>query len=68
LNVGEKGQLDYYRGLFDSFTNRCAEFGESRVSGAKRLVAELGRVVENQKALTQSSELGRADPTARQKS
>jgi (p)ppGpp synthase/HD superfamily hydrolase len=68
FNVGKEGQLDYYGGLFDSFTKRCVQFEDYQVSGAKRLVAELGRVVEELKTLTQSPELGRGDPTASQKS
>ena len=68
FNVGKEGQLDYYSGLFDSFTKRCVQFEEYQVSGAKRLVAELGRVVEKLKSLAQSPELRRADPTASQES
>lgn len=67
FNVGKKGQLDYYRGLFESLTKRCAEFEESQVSGAKRLVAELGRVVEELETLAQSSESVRADQTPSRK-
>lgn len=68
FNVGKEGQLDYYSGLFDSFTKRCVQFEEYQVSGAKRLVAELGRVIEKLKTLIQSPELERGDPTASQKS
>jgi (p)ppGpp synthase/HD superfamily hydrolase len=67
FNVGKEGQLDYYGGLFDSFTKRCAQLEEYKVSGVKRLVAELGRVVEKLKTLTQSPELRRDDPNASQK-
>jgi (p)ppGpp synthase/HD superfamily hydrolase len=68
FNVGKEGQLDYYSGLFDSFTKRCVQFEDYQVSGAKRIVAELGRVVEKLKTLTQPLESRRGDPTASQES